>query len=78
MTREKARDAIILAITADIKLALIDKIYDDFESRVCENCKYFTYCDDGFHYCDNQLNVGFNGLITEDFGCNRFERRENV
>ncbi len=77
MTREDAKKD-FLAMSPTNRIMLIDMIFDDFDSRVCENCKCFTYCDDGFHYCDNPLNTGFNGLITEDFGCNRFERRENV
>ena len=72
MTREKARDAVILAITADIKLALIDKIYDDFESRVCENCKHHKYIEKSYRMC-NKLEIA----TSSDFGCNRFERRED-
>ena len=71
MTREKARDAVILAITADIKLALIDKIYDDFESRVCENCEYYSRIGS----CENKESYCFDQLVYDDFGCNRFERR---
>ena len=56
---------------------LINKIYDDFESRVCKNCKYFVECNDGYHYCNNINNTGLNGIITPDFGCNRFEKKEN-
>ena len=83
MTREKARDAVILAITADIKLALIDKIYDDFESRVCEHCKYYNPNNydikegiaDVWIACDKLYIEERDGVSLDGFGCNRFERR---
>ncbi len=60
---------------------LINKIYDDFEiesqQQICKNCKYFVECNDGYHYCNNINNTGLNGIITPDFGCNRFEKKEN-
>ena len=49
MTREEAIEWVeenftFLAIS-DAHL-LIDKIHDDFESRTCENCKYYIPKDD--------------------------------
>ena len=31
--------------TTDDVVDLINEIYDDFESRVCENCKYYNQLD---------------------------------
>ncbi len=50
----------------------IDKIYNDFGSRTCENCKYSyeagysLYCRKGVE----SLPIG----VSRDFGCNKFER----
>ena len=63
----------------------IDEIYDDFESRVCKNCKYFNE-DEG---CTNELNtLKFKDMFgkweeplylenMKNFGCNRFEKKKN-
>ena len=62
-----------------VRNAIIDtliKIYDDIESRVCENCKYFTYKDDNYNYCDKYPLL--NGFVKNDFGCNRFKRKDNT
>lgn len=55
---------------------LIDKIYQDFYNRTCENCKYYTF----FHktrtyYCDNiNTKIGFRQCdVQSDFGCNKWE-----
>lgn len=58
----------------------IDKIYDDFESRTCENCifalplnldkdkQYEFKCRLG--HSDKLLNT-----VNKDFACNRFEAK---
>ena len=47
---------------------LIDEIYDDFESRTCENCEY---------YINNINHVGCHfDFSTNCGGCNRFERKD--
>jgi len=57
---------------------LLKDIFDDFESRVCENCKY---ADWKFDWCDHDLNKWREGAyykpfkISKEFGCNRFERK---
>jgi len=61
--------------------ALIDKIYDDFESRTCENCKW---SNDIVSKCLNEKNgqdliddAWIYMQIEEGFTCGkRFERRE--
>ena len=58
----------------------IDKIYDDFENRTCENCKYYKEEES---YCKNEENEVFEfdnykKMKVPDwkFGCNRFERKK--
>ena len=80
MTREEAISHIRLILSYDGSFDeydaenLVNKIFDDFESRVCKNCKFFVMDNYG-KYCEK-----FNGEdnpcdIREDFGCNRFERK---
>ncbi len=62
----------------DEKIAkLINKIYDDFESRTCENCKYFIdERNTRLQFCNARTEggiIGWNGY-GKDFGCNKFER----
>jgi len=45
---------------------LLNRIYDDFESRICENCRY---CDKESGQC-KILYIN----TDKDFGCNEFER----
>ncbi len=54
---------------------LIDKIYDDIESRTCENCKHFIqqHRKHG-NYC-GILSVNKTGFELDNFGCNKFERK---
>jgi len=51
----------------------IDKIYDDFENRICKNCKFLIKTSKGL-LCSNPVN--YNYIITDEkFGCNRFEKK---
>ena len=51
------------------------KLEDDFENRICRNCKYLIKTKKGL-LCSNPVNYDY--IITdENFGCNRFERKEN-
>ena len=46
-------------------MSVIDNIYDDFESRICENCRY----SNPVSYICQELG----GLqLDKDFGCNQF------
>jgi len=49
------------------------------KERVCKNCKYGEYRPVGL-ICTNEKEVmtTYMCFVDEDFGCNRFERRENV
>jgi len=57
---------------------LIDRIYNDFENRVCRNCKYdFCGCaiqDIILNYEDEH---GLELSNFNDFGCIKFERKED-
>ena len=85
MTREEAKKVIRnigegWAVSEGDVEELIDKIYDDFESKICKNCKYFK--GTGMIANCSNLEVGkMNGGafidVDENFGCNKFERREN-
>ena len=50
-----------------------NEIYNDFESRICKNCKYFI--KDKFVCCNSKAPtiVQINDV---SFGCSKFERRE--
>jgi len=83
MTREKAQEELYSYVYDDslesghLTADLITKIYDDFESRTCDNCKWLT--DLGF--CVNLKSIGngkdrFEDSIKSDIGCNKFERKE--
>lgn len=61
-------------VTMKVTKETIDKIYDDFESRTCENCKVIQNIkkfNKGAAYC----NI-IHKSVNKDFGCNKFERRE--
>ena len=50
--------------------ALIDDIYDDFESRTCENCTYSEDIEKSYERCEE---LGIN--VGRDFGCSLFKRK---
>ena len=61
---------------------LVDEIYNDFESRTCENCEYNELLNSGENACSNDYMVAeFNTypqyplIVDSDFGCNKFERK---
>ena len=71
MTREEAKEELwqrgnINTLGKVDANEIIDKIYDDFESRICKNCKHYEsdWC------CDNAF------VVDEIFGCNRFEPKD--
>lgn len=62
---------------------IIDKIYDDFESRTCESCKYWNPSEesilesngDGYIDCDI-VYAESNGTINKsNFCCNKWEQK---
>ncbi|NPA45141.1 MAG: hypothetical protein GXO49_06395 [Chlorobi bacterium] len=60
-----------------LAIEIIDKIYEDFESGICENCRFYS---NTYKTCNNIKNTKMLGFtLTEidfDFGCNRFEKKE--
>ena len=62
-----------------ILTSIVDKIYDDIESRICENCGYVdggvNLCNDIYtaKYCSNS-NVGI-GIVKDTFGCTEFQAK---
>jgi len=93
MTREQAKEGLVSpnsgsdAYNQGIKKAntrakhRINKIFDFFESRTCENCKSFCTTARG-KSCVNQENINQFGaygyfIISNDFGCNRWEQKDS-
>ena len=89
MTREEAFAKITvcsnsLFMTKQKFKILIHTLYNDFESRVCENCKYFNEVSSCEHEKNTQYlmtstqfteQAYYQMGVTKDFGCNRFERK---
>jgi len=81
MTREEAQtfhynsmpvDGVINQFDVSMK---INEIYDDFESRICENCEH--YFENG-KQCLNEESIAFTSqeAIYYDDGCNKFKRKD--
>lgn len=91
MTREEVYTEIFNStkISRDSKKyvdMLTKKIYDDFESRICKNCKhcrrngYVLTCNLRIisdYLFDNKEDLD-RGMINKNFGCNRFEKKLEV
>ena len=71
MTREEAKKSLYYKLQFDTLNIndFIDIIYDDFESRTCENCKR---CQD--EVCVNSDSLLCADFVQPGFGCNKFER----
>jgi len=78
MTREEAKEAYNEDPQEDC-MGLIDTVYDDFKSRICENCKYNTGKHKESAYCTNEDSYAcYNEYYLEpSFGCNVFKRKNN-
>ena len=64
----------ILVVAPGLIVDLIDRIYDDFESRICKNCKYYNNGN-----CPILQGASVKYVLDwldETFGCNKFERKE--
>jgi len=72
VTREEAKEE-YLTLSPSERLNVIDKIYDDFESRTCDNCAYNLENSHGFSRGCTQIEIEPRDMI-DGFGCNRFER----
>ena len=54
-------------------------IYDEMRSRTCENCKYYEVVGSPpSAWCNNDENKHVFGhrYLLDDFGCNKFERKD--
>lgn len=56
----------------------VDTLYDDIESRICENCNYLqSNAANDMFWCINQDGVNkyrtMDARVDLDFGCNKFE-----
>lgn len=75
MTREEAWEC-WLDKGGDVEVSdLVDKIYDDFESRTCENCKHSIKEAKKFSdvlFCGYALKFA---QVKKDFGCNEFKSK---
>ncbi len=54
----------------------INKIYDDFESKNCNNCRYY-FTEDGLSYiieeCEEDV-TDFTSVKAETFYCNKWKK----
>jgi len=89
MTREEAKAEIVdntnkwhYYLDDKKMLRKIDDIYDDFESRICENCKHLGHTIAAREYrkpqCMRYVIPNCPHQFTNlDFGCNKFERKDD-
>lgn len=73
MTREEAKKFKWFNSCREEIYNHIDQIYNDFESRVCENCKFLAGKDKL-----SECTFGYlpKNLYEFEFGCNQFKRNE--
>lgn len=82
MTREEAQLEFFTLLESGIidfkEKNIIDKIYDSFENRTCENCIHYKQSSTHiFKTCyANKVN-GFNLESDIDFSCNKWEKNES-
>jgi len=72
---ENGEDTLASRWRPDILCEQVDLIFDYFENRTCENCKWYhdNCCTNRSFYTSNKTSVYIQ--VYEDFGCNRFERK---
>ena len=90
MTREEVKDLLFRFVKRGMTMKnisfemAIDEIYDEIESRTCENCKYYEERIQGMGECNNIIYEGFsvglvydydNMFLPKDFGCNKWESK---
>ena len=79
MTREEAHNETAFGIF----IGIVNKIYDDFESRICKNCKWSNIAsakdclECKFGIDDNSLS-SYHQMVNKDFGCNKFTAKETT
>ena len=55
---------------------IIDSICDDFENRICENCKYYDSLNESSGMCAN-ISIQFVNAVDSNFGCNGWELKND-
>ena len=55
---------------------ILDSIYDDFENRICENCKYYDSLNKSSGMCAN-ISIQFVDAVDSNFGCNGWELKND-
>ena len=70
----------LVSIDVEIVRGWCKDVVNNFKSRTCKNCKYFK--GSGMIANCSNLEVGVMNdasfiTVTEDFGCNKFKRKEN-
>lgn len=73
MTREEAQKKRVEFQNCE---AVINKIYDDFESKTCGNCKLGVETNLGFIECGLEIFNCTDEFFDKDFGCNKFQRKK--
>ena len=87
MTKEEAKEKYISKQLCPTQCeVIIDSLYDDFENRICENCKDFTWDKNTNHngYCRNEqirsnfyiIDMDESIVVPHSFGCNNFKRKQ--
>ncbi len=76
MTREEAHKQLYSAWSDEINYSvrpkdILDKVYDDFESGTCENCKWYKNVGESYRVC-----LLYDIAYGKDFGCNKFKLKE--
>ena len=90
MNREEAKLNMLITVDSNIGTYVkvsnadktIDDIYNDFESRVCENCEHSDSktIRNGVILCKmriSYINISWKYQVRKDFGCNKFKRKED-
>lgn len=69
-------------VKIDVEKLVIDKIYDDFESQTCKNCKFYVNGrEDTYTHCRKHSDPWDRGAMCnfnfgDGFGCNEFKMKE--
>jgi hypothetical protein len=82
MTRDEALDLQILTFDyfdkpiqepiSDEMALIVNKIYDDFESRTCESCRFYTKTNQKNHICNLEHDIWH-----LDRGCGKWEKKDD-
>ena len=91
MTREEAVEWVCNTFDEDFPLsdgdkaesieALVNRVYNRFESRTCENCKHsvaedYKEDEDVYSCRNDETNLPIEQVFTKDFSCNKWETKD--